>query len=317
MLRIRRTAFTLIELLVVIAIIAILIALLVPAVQKVREAANRTQCANNLKQICLAAHNFNDTNKRLPPGVVGQNGSGGYYGALTNLLPFVEQSAMYNQLVAAGINLKPHGANGSWWGNGTAWAVANNNIPIFVCPSDNPYSRPYCFAYLYTSGYTIYGGAFGGGVPNLGRTNYAPCAGAIGDVSDAFWGKYKGAFYPDSAEQLHKLTDGTSNTILFGEYIGDDIVGGSAYGSPAAAASAAWMGTGTMVTAWSLTPTGAWYAFLGRHTGICMFGYGDGSVRSLRYFDTQAAQTGTTGWYNFQRCGGIRDQEPIDFTTVE
>jgi len=324
MVRIRRTAFTLIELLVVIAIIAILIALLVPAVQKVREAANRTQCANNLKQICLGAHNYNDTYKQLPPGVLGKNpppgtntvSSGGGYGALTYLLPFVEQQAMWSQLVAAGINFKPGASNGAWYGNGTAWAVANNTIPIFLCPSDQAAARQYCWAWVYTDAFTIYGGAFGGGVPNLGRTNYASCAGAIGDAPDpGFWGKYRGAFYPNSTEQLHKLTDGTSNTILFGEYLGDSQLGGSAFsGNPA---SAAWMPTPTMVTAWSLTAQGDWKCFGGRHTNICMFGFGDGSVRSLRYFDTQVGQTGTTGWFNFMRAGAPRDQEPLDFTTIE
>src|SRR5262249_43990416 len=90
----RRSGFTLIELLVVIAIIAILIALLVPAVQRVREAAARTQCTNNMKQFTLGTHMCNDTSKRLPPqaGTYG----GAYYAPLFfHLLPFVEQKAVW------------------------------------------------------------------------------------------------------------------------------------------------------------------------------------------------------------------------------
>src|SRR3954451_14264037 len=99
----QRPAFTLIELLVVIGIIAVLIGLLLPAVQKVREAANRIQCSGNLKQLGLAAHNYHDEHQHLPPGV-------GYYPTATNdvfgtyffhLLPYVEQDSLYRSALGS------------------------------------------------------------------------------------------------------------------------------------------------------------------------------------------------------------------------
>src|SRR5580692_10525766 len=132
--RSRRWGFTLIELLVVIAIIAILIALLVPAVQKVRAAAQRTQCLNNIKQITLASHAYHDANKKLPPGIVDGpiNGSNGNpqgwspftfgapcVGALAFLLPYIEQSALYNRLQPTPQALQADANNtlmtAGWW----------------------------------------------------------------------------------------------------------------------------------------------------------------------------------------------------------
>src|SRR5260370_19597037 len=129
--RIRRRAFTLIELLVVIAIIAILIGLLLPAVQKIREAAARMQCQNNLHQIALASHNYESTFQSFPPGlnvspnVVGNQWvsappyAGPYVGVLAYLLPYIEQGNVYNEIPSAIFNP-----------NTTLWAWAYSYAPF-------------------------------------------------------------------------------------------------------------------------------------------------------------------------------------------
>ncbi len=129
-----RFAFTLIELLVVIAIIAILIALLVPAVQKVREAANRASCSNNLKQIGLALHSYHDALKKFPPGATITAADAGMgYSWQAHILPQIEQDNLYKIIsgTATGQLLTDSGTVT----NAPAVAAVSNQVPIYRCPS--------------------------------------------------------------------------------------------------------------------------------------------------------------------------------------
>jgi prepilin-type N-terminal cleavage/methylation domain-containing protein len=261
--------FTLIELLVVIAIIAILIGLLLPAVQKVREAAARAQCQNNMKQIALSANNYEAANGVLPPG----NQSTSYCSAFVFLLPYMEQQNVYIQFPTAMTTIGS-GA-GVYWGNNASWAAVNNQIKTFLCPSDNAVTvvpTTGDWAYVYTSGYTLYGGYFGN-TPTLGKSDYAPCAGYIG-TGYPIW---QGVYDTDSKTTIPTIVqaDGTSQTIGFGEYLGGTDTGPRDF-------VGTWAGNGGMATAWGLTPPAQWYSFGGRHINAVMFAFTDGSVRPIK-----------------------------------
>lgn len=146
-----RKAFTLIELLVVIAIIALLMALLLPAIQKVREAANKMLCGSNMRQIMIAAHNYHSDYARLPPGYLGpipNVGSAGFnsvngphVGMLCLLLPYLEGDNIYKPLPGL-INLStdindPTIPRPPWWTNTTVVGIAQAQVKMFYCPSDD------------------------------------------------------------------------------------------------------------------------------------------------------------------------------------
>jgi prepilin-type N-terminal cleavage/methylation domain-containing protein len=185
-----RRGFTLIELLVVIAIIAVLIGLLLPAVQKVREAANRMKCGNNLRQLGLAAHQYHDVNQHLPPGI-GYTPlvAGGVWGGhWFHLLPYLEQGDLYNSAL---------GPVALSTGPITLYCPINNNVyrqPVktLLCPSD-PSVDP--------SGVVAVNGISWG----------ASCYAVNSQVSAPTPGD------PQGKTRLADITDGTSNTILYAE----------------------------------------------------------------------------------------------------
>jgi len=320
--RVQRWAFTLIELLVVIAIIAILIGLLLPAVQKVREAASRTQCLNNLHQLALAAHNYEGTNSRLPPGLLGPptlssfTFNAPHVGCLAYLLPYVEQDNLYKQLNVVWDPSAPIVTTG-WWvpANNTNinWRMAQTRIKTFLCPSDladtiTP-SRG-VFITLFTAANTLTGGFFQNPTGLvLGRTNYVGSAGALGQTSIAFYDSYRGPLYNRSDIALAKVPDGSSNTLLFGEVLGGNSINRDFLYS--------WMGCGTLPTAWGLprsTPSSncdGWFHFGSKHTTLVHFAFADGSVRGLRNTGCPIVFF-NNNWFNFNRMAGMWDGEVFD-----
>jgi prepilin-type N-terminal cleavage/methylation domain-containing protein/prepilin-type processing-associated H-X9-DG protein len=308
----RRRGFTLIELLVVIAIIAILIGLLLPAVQKVREAAARTQCQNNLKQIALAAHNFEGAYGYLPPG--GTLSSQSYFGLgpLAHLLPYVEQENLYKLFPPHLFTTTP---TTNWFQAGTLNTVgtgpANQRVKIYECPTDgDDLPATGHFVYLYTSTGSI-NGAYYPTSSNLkpARTNYLASAGALGNTTDAFYGQWCGPFYLNSKNKLASMPDGTSNTVLFGETLGGSSPGVRDF-------DASWAGCGSMPTAWALPNKTGWYTFGSKHTGLVNFAWGDGSVRPIRRFSGETTDWFSSSWYTLQRAGGYRDGQVYDVSVI-
>jgi prepilin-type N-terminal cleavage/methylation domain-containing protein/prepilin-type processing-associated H-X9-DG protein len=320
MARQRRTAFTLIELLVVIAIIGILIGLLLPAVQKVREAAARMQCSNNLKQMALAFHGYNDTFKTLPPGwvtssagsptpstscnVIAGSPCPGWAWSLL-ILPFIEQQNLYVQFnpdtrtPGPGFPspLKPVITGNVTTNNGTVItpAMLQTSISTYLCPSDNPQTtNPY------------YGSASGTTDGNYAKNNYVINRYVCGP--DARWtatdfNNGVVVSYKNNPYAIQQIPDGSSNTVMIGERDTVYNVGALAFIRHSTTTSSFEGRPGAGINPRPLNPNQGGYggnvncggcpkthylsndgdrlAYSSAHTGGCNFALCDGSVRFI------------------------------------
>jgi len=322
-----------VELLVVIAIIGILVALLLPAVQAAREAARRMQCSNNLKQLALAAHNFHDVHRSFPPGMLCHKtvyptpagtdfdiGQG--IGTLPFLLPYMELQNVRDEF-DIDLNVKWHPADAKppapantypfWDANAPkTWAIAQARIGAFLCPSvnadTNGVGTMFAFHGVNCGPDCGYGSCWyfdlDGGGRELGKTNYLSMAGGFGSIGN-LWDTWKGLFYNRSQNRMSSVSDGTSNTLMFGEYAGGwDANGGMEF-------SAAWIGSGCMWTAYGIKPEQprnkpGWWQFGSLHPGVVQFCLCDGSVRSVSH----SLENGPVNWH-FDNLGAIADGEVV------
>jgi prepilin-type N-terminal cleavage/methylation domain-containing protein len=293
-----RLGFTLIELLVVIAIIAILIGLLLPAVQKVREAAARSQCQNNLKQMGLAMHNYHDVYNTLPWCRTGGGQNRSTWARI--LLPFIEQQNVYNIMVAP----TPTGTgitDGFWNLNSTdpqKQAAMQAQVKTFLCPSRRssalcPFGNPPT------------------GLVGMG-SDYAACVGDGSTINTPIGAQYvgmigflkSGSKHTQAVVSFNAVTDGLSNTIMIGEKhirpsdLGTDPQTDGVIYSGGDQDTYSRRGGPSNPLAFSPLDTPA-HQFGSWHTGVVQFVFGDGSVHAI-----STSIDGTTLGYLTNRADG-------------
>lgn len=231
----QRFAFSLVELLVAITIIGLLMALLLPAIQAAREVSHRATCSNNIRQLALAAANHESAHGRYPPGYLGetpaaisiQPTTNSYVGHLVYLMPYLELDSVYNVWASKrDLNVTPkfvvpNDPRYVRWCNGpdNLWDEATYKINVFLCPSDDAGSNSLSTVTEMRTTPSNAGMSGFAEPTTLGRTNYLGSAGrlGVGMVSRDPW---RGIFYNRSRTRNSDITDGLTNTLMFGEVTG-------------------------------------------------------------------------------------------------
>jgi hypothetical protein len=264
------------------------------------------QCSNNLKQLGTAAHNYQSTYGKLPPGSLGAKPAANpdtdstffnyqHLGCLTLLLPYIEQDNLYKSMKIIG---QPMANGPPWFTVPENVAAAQTRIKTYLCPSDNPETSSVGTYFLWctfvnTKGQLDYRayffrGAFGAA---LGRTNYMPVMGYFGRTGTSV-DLYEGVFQTQFQSDIGQVSagDGSANTLLFGEALGDVDNGPRQ-------TSLAWIGAGGMITGGGIDPAN-WYTFGSKHTAVIQFCFGDGSVRSVQKAADPIAVIYASGWHD-------------------
>ena len=272
----RKFGFTLVELLVVIAIIGILIGMLLPAVQSVRSAARSTVCSNNLRQIALAAVNYESAFQHFPPGYLGPDprdisldfatdtaaDNQPFSGTLVFLLAHIEQGNIGDRMPQEYLSVSSLGGT-RWWDNAVVFELAQAKVPSFTCPEslESP-ERAVVRAHSLQDGSTFR--SRGNNIDNFdfGLTSYRPCGGRR-----AIFIGQRGVFGNRTQTKYNDITDGSSSTVLFGETrAGDD-------------REYAWMAGGIINSVHEFGNTAhRWGSY---HEAIVKFSFADGSLHNI------------------------------------